>query len=89
MPPSSAELAAPARPHAELVIDPAAPDPPEAMTDGGIDLGAVVEEAFVLAIDPYPRAPGAALPTESGTAPAADDSPFAALAALRPGKGKR
>jgi uncharacterized metal-binding protein YceD (DUF177 family) len=89
VPPSSPELAAPTRAHAEMVVDPAAPDPPEAMTEGGIDLGAVVEEAFVLAIDPYPRAPDATLPAELASPEAAGDSPFAALAALRTGKEKR
>jgi len=91
VPPSSPELATPVKALADVAVDPSAPDPPEAMSDGGIDLGAVVEEAFVLAIDPYPRAPGAALPAEFGApaAAAGGDSPFAALAALKAGKQKR
>jgi uncharacterized metal-binding protein YceD (DUF177 family) len=74
-------------PDEELVVDPAAPDPPEVLTGPGIDVGALVEEHFVLAIDPYPRAPDAVLP---GSAQPGDDattgidSPFAALAALVP-----
>jgi uncharacterized metal-binding protein YceD (DUF177 family) len=71
------------KPGAEVVIDPAMPDPPEILEGQTIDVGAVAEEAFVLAIDPYPRAPGATLPSEA-TAPlgGAADSPFAALAGL-------
>ena len=49
---------------AEVVIDPDAPDPPEILDGPTIDVGAMAEENFVLAIDPYPRAPGAALPAE-------------------------
>ena len=49
-----------------------------------IDLGTIAQEHFVLAIDPYPRAPGAALPPEVGEpAEVKADSPFAALAALQ------
>jgi uncharacterized metal-binding protein YceD (DUF177 family) len=48
--------------------------------DGTADLGEAVAEQLALALDPYPRAPGAELPPE-----AADRSadPFAALAGLR------
>ncbi len=64
----------------EVAIDPQAPDPPEVMEGTTIDLGALVEEMFVLAIDPYPRAPGAALPADGGEAPeSAEESPFAVL----------
>lgn len=72
-----------AEPALELVLDPAAPDPPEVLTGPAIDVGALVEEHFVLAIDPYPRAPGAVLPgAVHDDAPANGDSPFAALAGL-------
>jgi uncharacterized metal-binding protein YceD (DUF177 family) len=69
---------------AEVRVDLDAEDPPEPLLGSSIDLGAIAEEYFVLAIDPYPRAPGAEIPAE----PAADpdegrDSPFAALAALK------
>ena len=61
-------------------------DPPEILSGPVLDLGALVEEHFVLSIDPYPRAPGAVLPDEFGAAAApAADSPFAALGEL----GKR
>ena len=64
----------------ELVIDLDAEDPPDPIIDGHIDLGEVVAEHLALALDPFPRAPGAqfAMP--------GDDQPagvFAALAALR------
>jgi uncharacterized metal-binding protein YceD (DUF177 family) len=44
------------------------------------DLGEAVAEQLALALDPYPRAPGASLPEVPGTA---GSSPFAALAGLR------
>jgi uncharacterized metal-binding protein YceD (DUF177 family) len=67
----------------EIVLDPAQPDPPEVLTGPNIDVGALVEEHFLLAIDPYPRAPGAVLPGDAGGEAAADrESPFAALAAF-------
>jgi uncharacterized metal-binding protein YceD (DUF177 family) len=76
-------------PGAEVVLDPDAPDPPELIDGPTIDVGALVEEHFVLAIDPYPRAPGAQLPAElAGEPDQAADSPFAALAKLGLGPGK-
>lgn len=71
---------------AEVVVDPAAPDPPESLVGPTIDVGELVEEYFVLAIDPYPRAPGAALPADVfEDAESPEDSPFAALAKLAKG----
>ena len=79
--PASALPAQPAAGAArEVAIDPHAPDPPEAMDGTTIDLGALAEEIFVLAIDPYPRAPGAELPPEGRDEPdSAEESPFAVL----------
>jgi uncharacterized metal-binding protein YceD (DUF177 family) len=75
---------APPAPGAEIHIDPEEDDPPEVLEGSTIDLGAIVREHFVLAIDPYPRAPGAALPPLSDdTAKTPEESPFAALAALQ------
>ena len=37
-------------------------DEPDLVTDGEIDLGELAAETLVLAIDPYPRKPGAVLP---------------------------
>ena len=78
----SPELEVVMKPHADVMVDPAAPDPPEVLEGPTVDLGAVVEEAFVLAIDPYPRARGAALPEEA-TDGQVKDSPFAVLADLK------
>ncbi len=79
-PADSRELRPPEGAAREVAIDPEAPDPPEAMDGTTIDLGALAEEMFVLAIDPYPRAPGAELPATVGEAPESDqESPFAVL----------
>jgi len=61
-----------------------ADEPPELLSDGTVDLGAIAVEFLLLGIDPYPRKPGAefAPPAEDGAA----TSPFAALAKLRDGK---
>jgi len=62
-------------------IDPAAEDEPETLVDGVADLGTAAIEFLLLAIDPYPRKPGAVF-----EAPASGDTgahPFAALAALK------
>jgi uncharacterized metal-binding protein YceD (DUF177 family) len=75
----------------ELVVDPSAVTGPvveavddtrETLVDGIADIGAVAAEFFLLGIDPYPRKPGAvfAAPVEDRAA----DSPFAALAKLKP-----
>jgi uncharacterized metal-binding protein YceD (DUF177 family) len=69
---------------AEIEIDIGADDAPEPLQGSSLDLGAVAEEHFVLAIDPYPRAPGAELePAIEEIEPVRPDSPFAALAGLR------
>ena len=64
-------------------------DEPDPLIDGRIDLGAIVAEFLALAIDPYPRKPGAsfaAAPPEGDDAP--PRSPFAGLGdALRKGRG--
>jgi uncharacterized metal-binding protein YceD (DUF177 family) len=44
----------------EIVFDDQ--DPPEPIRNGHIDLGELAAEQLVLALDPYPRAPGAAIP---------------------------
>jgi len=61
-----------------------ADEPPEALSDGTADLGALAAEFLLLGIDPYPRKPGAefAPPCEDSAAAA----PFAALAKLRDAK---
>lgn len=63
-------------------------DPPEAIVNGIIDLGRIATDALYLAIDPYPRKPGAVFEAEVA-APDPEDHPFAALKALQDkSKGK-
>ena len=58
------------------------PDPPEPIDNGTIDLGRVATDALYLAIDPYPRKPGAVFePLVEAADP--EDHPFAALKALQ------
>ncbi len=57
-------------------------DPPEPIVDGVLDLGAITCEFLALAIDPYPRKPGAVLAAPADAV--ATTSPFAALAGLKP-----
>jgi uncharacterized metal-binding protein YceD (DUF177 family) len=58
------------------------PDPPEPIENGTIDLGRVATDALYLAVDPYPRKPGAVFePMVEGPDP--EDHPFAALKALK------
>ncbi len=59
--------------------DPAEPD--EIIYENDVlDLGEAAAEQLALALDPYPRAPGAELP-DSASDP--EENPFAALAALK------
>jgi uncharacterized metal-binding protein YceD (DUF177 family) len=62
--------------------DPEAPDEIEAEGDS-VDLGEAIAEQLALALDPYPRAPGAALPGEGEGEEPPPSGPFAGLAALR------
>ena len=58
------------------------PDPPEPIENGMIDLGRVATDALYLAVDPYPRKPGAVFePVVEAADP--EDHPFAALKALK------
>jgi hypothetical protein len=70
-----------ATPAQSLDIAVGAPDPPEPLVDGMVDLGKIATEFLILGIDPYPRKPGAAFvaPPDKETAGKA----FAALAALK------
>lgn len=62
--------------------DPEAPDEIPA-EDGAADLGEAIAEQLSLALDPYPRAPGAALPGAGQDGQATPAGPFAALSGLR------
>lgn len=48
----------------EIDVDFEESDPPDPIVDGTIDLGQVVLEHLSLALDPYPRKPGVAVPGE-------------------------
>jgi hypothetical protein len=84
---TAAPAAPPAAEHDGGEIEVPVEDAPEPLVGGHVDLGAIATEFLILGIDPYPRKPDAMF-----EAPAAgDDSghPFAALAALKEGRGKR
>ena len=67
----------------EIVLEGDA-EPVEPLEGGMIDIGEAVAQQLSLALDPFPRAPGAAVENELGPVPEAPhDSPFAALARLR------
>jgi len=53
----------------------------EPLIGGLIDLGALATEFLILGLDPYPRKPGAVFEPPQQATP--DESPFAALAALK------
>ncbi|MEQ7155426.1 YceD family protein [Brevundimonas aurifodinae] len=67
-----------ALPEVEVTLD---DDAPDVIEEGRIDLGQYVVEQFALALDPFPRKPGAQFvqPEEP-----AEISPFAVLKAFRP-----
>jgi uncharacterized metal-binding protein YceD (DUF177 family) len=71
----------------EIVLDGDA-EPVEPLGDGMIDIGEAVAQQLSLALDPFPRAPGAALDEEANLSDRGQrESPFAALAKLRqPGR---
>lgn len=59
-------------------------DAPEPLVGGAIDLGAIATEFLLLAIDPYPRKPGAVFQAPPAGADTAH--PFAALSVLKKGQ---
>ncbi|HEX5379774.1 MAG TPA: DUF177 domain-containing protein [Phenylobacterium sp.] len=64
----------------EIELDPDAPDPPDVLEGDTIDLAAYLVEHLALAIDPFPRKPGAVFDYEPETR---EESPFAALKRLK------
>ncbi|HEX7776829.1 MAG TPA: DUF177 domain-containing protein [Parvibaculum sp.] len=70
----------------EIVIDVVSEEPPEALENGGIDVGEAVAEQLSLAMDPYPKKAGVVFEPpaegadEAGARPA---NPFAALEKLK------
>ena len=81
---NSRSASTPAKTGAEIDVDPMQEDPPEIVSGRAIDLGSIVVEHLVLAIDPYPRAPGASPPDNPvADSPDSRDSPFSVLEKLR------
>lgn len=71
-------------PNTDDYVDAETEDEPDWFEGDWLDLGPLLIETIALALDPYPRAPGAALdPSLVGGEDEA--SPFAALAGLLPG----
>lgn len=68
----------------EIELDLDAPDPPDVLEGDAIDLSAVVAEQLALAIDPFPRKPGA---TFEYVPDNPEESPFAVLRKLK-GEGE-
>ena len=72
----------------EIIVVADADDAPEPIEGGIIDLGEAVAQQLALALDPYPRAPGAAILPEIGVnagaavARSPEPGPFAALAGI-------
>ena len=59
-----------------------APEPPDPIVNGRIDLGALTAEFLALGLDPYPRKPGVTFePVAAGT----ESGPFDALRRLKNG----
>jgi uncharacterized metal-binding protein YceD (DUF177 family) len=75
--------AEPANPRSHVLFVPEDEEPADPLIDNRIDMGEVVAEELALAVDPYPRKPGAELdwrdPSDAGD-PA--ESPFAVLKRL-------
>lgn len=82
VPNGSPHAPAPEGPEMELEAD--APDLPDELDGEEIDLGEYLVEHLALAIDPFPRKPGATFEYEN---PKGDDSPFAVLKGLTDRKG--
>ena len=69
---------------AQHELAPGADEGPEEIHDPHYDIAAPVLEEFVLAIDPYPRAPGVVFESPADEAPR--ESPFAVLKPLKTGR---
>jgi uncharacterized metal-binding protein YceD (DUF177 family) len=82
------------QPGTEMDLDAEAADGPEPLSGGMIDLGEVAAEQLGLAIDPYPRKPGAEIPAQwagdpdAAPAPGPKVNPFSELEKLTKGRGR-
>ncbi|MCP1198450.1 DUF177 domain-containing protein [Notoacmeibacter sp. MSK16QG-6] len=85
--PEDSRLARPQIVEGELIVSPEGDDVPETFAHGRIDVGALAEEFFELAIPLYPRQEGAELldGTDGKASPANEaQNPFAVLSTLKP-----
>lgn len=91
--PEGSRFARPEEQHnGELVLDPLGEDIPDTFSGGRIDVWQPLLEQFLLAIDPWPRAPGAAREGALGQPASGDErseSPFSVLKQLKSGKSDR
>lgn len=67
---------APVEHDGQVIIDLDADDPPDVVEGGVVDIAACAVEALALALDPFPRKPGAVFKPPAETLPA---SPFSVL----------
>ncbi len=70
----------------EIAFTPDDTDPPEPLTGDSIDIGELLAQHLALAINPYPRSPGATLDLQQDEETVTSESPFSALAQLRDAK---
>lgn len=63
--------------------EPDAPDAPDVIVNGRIDLGALASEFLALGLDPYPRKPGIVFEPPGNSDSEEADSPFRALRKLK------
>ncbi len=80
LPETRAGSAAPGAISVDVELD---EDVPEVLVGDGIDAGAAITEHLVLALDPYPRKPGAIIDPAQPSAGEVRDGPFAALRDLK------
>ena len=71
--------------HGEIVVNADAPDMPETFAGNAIDAGALAEEFFELALDPYPRKQDVEFDQPGGDG-GERVSPFAGLSVLKGGQ---
>ncbi|MDB5560956.1 MAG: hypothetical protein JWN11_374 [Hyphomicrobiales bacterium] len=78
-----ADASRPAAASAEIFVDLDADDPPDHFSGPEADLSDLIIETLALAIDPYPRAPGASVDAPQMDKDDEIESPFSSLKALK------
>lgn len=68
---------------AEVIVEFDKDDPPEDLNGPVLDLGPILVEQLVLALDPYPRSEGAKIDDPAASESERQPSPFAALSRLK------